>query len=142
MHSNDKGVYSGAFVLAALCLVMLLWLFNQNELTRQPHLVSVSSTSFLEKKDTGEQIMYPFLHAQVIAPARADVADLVKYAQNIFAARLRSDAEVQAKQMIWITFTFAESPQQVSGEKKTYREIYVREGTSWHRLSRGSDTLM
>ncbi|MCE4225804.1 hypothetical protein HCU64_18800 [Methylobacterium sp. C25] len=142
MHSNDKSMYSGAFVLAALCLVTLLWLFKRNELAHQPHLVSVSSTSFMERNSAGERIMYPLLHAQVVAPAQADVADLVKYAENIFAAKLRTDAEAQAKKMIWITFTFANSSQNASGEKKTYREIYVREGASWHRLSGGNDMVI
>ncbi|GEP12715.1 hypothetical protein MMMDOFMJ_2901 [Methylobacterium gnaphalii] len=142
MHSNDKTIYSGAFVLAALSLVTLLWLFSQNELARQPHLISVSSTDFLETKISGNNVVYSLLHAQVEAPARAEIRDLIKYAENIFAAKLRSDAEAQSKTMIWITFHYAGTGRHPGKSTKTYREIYVFEGTNWRRVTNKNETFV
>ncbi|WP_455962642.1 hypothetical protein [Methylorubrum aminovorans] len=106
---------------------------SRNNLTTR--LISVSPMVFIETTSQGKKIEHQILHAKIEVSGQAQEGALRKFADNIFASRLRSDADVRSRDMVWITFYFGEQSHQNSGMVRTYREIYAKTEQDWRNLA-------
>lgn len=98
------------------------------------HVIQVASTTFTEAKSSSFPVVHRVLQAKIQTAINSDTADLEIYARNFFNGNLKYKADEQHIEMIWITFYFADTSDQLSGMVRTFRDIYVREGGNWHRF--------
>ncbi len=108
----------------------------------QPHVIGVAPTAFIETKISGERISHPMIHAKIRVQEQSDLAGLAMFANQFFHSRVQCEAEASSKNMVWITFYFADKPEKLDGKVRTYREIFVREASAWYRLYQGGKQLL
>lgn len=103
---------------------------------RKYHIIQVAPTTFTETKSFGSPVVHKILQAKIQTSTDSNTEDLEIYAKNFFNGDLKHKADEQQIEMVWITFYFADTPDQMSGMVRTFRDIYIRDNGNWQRFQK------
>lgn len=103
------------------------------------YALGTEPATFIERTKGGEQIVHKFLHASIQVPATDEVPKLEHLARQMMDHSIKSEAEKQGVDMVWLTFHRLDNRNEIQEKVKTYRVIYTRRDGNWSRLERAKE---
>jgi hypothetical protein len=126
----SKLVLLFALLVGGSLTPMFIW---AQELKRF-RVIEFKPTAVVETKLSGEQIVYQTYHVAVAGYPEAAEADMYTCADKIFSDQFRGLADRDSKSQVWLTFYLEEVHVNGQSKARTFRIIFAKEGSGWHRL--------